>query len=490
MQHIKSHRKKCILLFILANMLCLLFFFFIACATRNAQYINTDAFVKDQNFSAARQEIEANKNSLYPSEDIILYYLDDGVLAFYEGENKESISQLSIADRLMEDAYTKSISQEILSFIINDTVKEYAGNYHERIFTNIFLALNYLQQNNFDDGFVEIKKALNIIQKIQNDNGILYDSYKQSDDSYVPLDEYKTPIIDSAFVRLVSSWVYRADRDISNYEVSLRNYNNAINSQPHLYSSFSPPAYTPEQGYELLSKYEESANVQIIAFTGRVPIKVEKGFSVNTVDGTAIVHAHDEETTLSEYNIIQSNNNSALTAIIKVPDGISFSAKFSLPHLAKYNSNVKKVEVYIDSTIVGHLKKTEDIATIAQAIFESEQNFIYSKTISRVLSKAILSATTTAVASQTDSRIGAIASIAGGLFNNFSEQADIRSARYYPGVIWTGDFLFPDFDLEKEYTVTLVYLNASGKELYRDEKNTNLDPTFSQLNLVSSVFLH
>ncbi len=485
----QSYRRNRTIVLLSCSMLFVLFLSVIACATRNMQYASTDMLVQEQNFSAARQEIEANKSSLYTGEDTILYYLDDGMLAFYDGKNTESISQLSIADRLMEDAYTKSFSQETLSFILNDTVKEYAGEEHERIFTNVFLSLNYLLQNNFDNGFVEMRKALNVIQKIQNDNRILYDSYAQADDAYVSLDEYETPIIDSAFVRLLSSWVYRADRDISDYEVALRNYNNAVKLQPHLYT-FSPPEYDTEQGDEIFSQYTQSANVQIVAFTGRIPIKVEKGFSVNAAEGIAVIHAFDEETILDGYTVAQSNDSSVLTTAIAIPDDITFSARFSLPYIVRYTSEVQEIEVYVDDAMVGTLQKTEDMAAITQAIFESKRNFIYAKTISRVIAKALISTAATQAASQANETAGLFASIAGGLFNNLSETADTRSARYYPGVIWTGDFLLSDIEEAKDHTITIQYINALGQVLYQEEKIATVDSTLNKLNLITSVFLH
>ena len=48
-------------------------------------------------------ELEKNKNKLYTAKDNVLYYMDSGMLSYYECDYLESIDKLSKAEQLIDE---------------------------------------------------------------------------------------------------------------------------------------------------------------------------------------------------------------------------------------------------------------------------------------------------------------------------------------------------------------------------------------------------
>ena len=90
--------------------------------------------------------------------DQVLYNLDAGLLSHYAGDWNQSNKNFSAAEGLIEEYYSKSISQGVSSYFVNDMVVDYAGEDYEDIYTNFFMALNYIQLGNLEDAMVEIRR--------------------------------------------------------------------------------------------------------------------------------------------------------------------------------------------------------------------------------------------------------------------------------------------------------------------------------------------
>ncbi len=456
-----------------------------SCVSRNQAFRDIDLHVMEQDFSKARALIREEKDYLYPDNDAILFHLDDGMLALYENDRKSSIEQLRKAEALMQEAQTKSLSKEALSYIINDTVLEYQGKDYEQLFTNILLSLNYLENNNFDDGYVEVRRAQNIIQRIQNNHQIIYDSFNSSDDAYIKIEEYQLPLIDSALMRLFSSWLYRADVDRSNYEVALRNYKHAVELQPEIYDFLS-------SDHELENSFDKNLmhpSIQVVALTGRVPGLLEKRFSINSVKNGILVSSFQEKS--FSPNARAANSSVQRDAVVfPLPSfGVPINASFALPEIKAFTPIVYEIELVVDGKPIGWLQKTESLENIAVRFFESNIDFIYFKTISRVIIKAVALGIASVEAERQSGDLGRfIADLGSIAFSQLSEKADLRNARYFPSTIWTGDFSLEGYTTGKEYMISFLYYNKQGDILYEETKPIVIRKGASVLNLLSSSF--
>ena len=117
-------------------------------------------------YEAALNSLELEKEELYSETDTVLYNLDSGILAHYSKNWTVSNANFSEAEKLIEYYYSKSITQNVASFFSNDTVIDYSGEEYEDIYTNIFMALNYIQLGKTEDAFVEIRRFDNKLKAL------------------------------------------------------------------------------------------------------------------------------------------------------------------------------------------------------------------------------------------------------------------------------------------------------------------------------------
>jgi uncharacterized protein len=149
--------KKCRKIILLSFFI----YFLLSCATNPAEYREIDDAVDGSKYKAAADEITVRQESrrpLYPEKNAIMLFLDKGLLEYYAGEHKKSSQSLQEAERLIEEAYTKSITANFMSYILNDNTKEYPGEDFENIYINIFNALNYYKRGDLGGALVEIRK--------------------------------------------------------------------------------------------------------------------------------------------------------------------------------------------------------------------------------------------------------------------------------------------------------------------------------------------
>ena len=119
-------RKTYFLVFLLASVLLLT-----SCAT--ADFSNVELSVFREDYEGARKTIEGKKDALYTENDKVLYNLDAGLLSHYAGDWNQSNQNLAQAEGLIEEYYSKSISQGVSSYFVNDMVVDYAGEDYEDI---------------------------------------------------------------------------------------------------------------------------------------------------------------------------------------------------------------------------------------------------------------------------------------------------------------------------------------------------------------------
>ncbi|MEN3014294.1 MAG: hypothetical protein ABDH23_06775 [Endomicrobiia bacterium] len=184
----------------------------ISCATQFTYYTSLKNFISSEEYAKAEALVEENKLKEYGEKSALLYWLDKAIILHYGRKYEDSIVAFNKAEKLAEELYTKSISEEAASFLISDNVKSYYGEDFERIFINVFQALNYLFLYKYEDALVEARKVDHKLKTLQVDyggknvykedafmrylTGLLYESQGEINDAYVSysksLKEYET----------------------------------------------------------------------------------------------------------------------------------------------------------------------------------------------------------------------------------------------------------------------------------------------------------
>ena len=104
--------------------------------------------------AASLLEEKANQ----PGKDQVLFLLDYALAQHQTGNFKESNEAFIEVDRLAEWKDYVSLSQEVGSLFLNDSLIAYKSERFENLLINAYLALNFTLENNFESALVECRR--------------------------------------------------------------------------------------------------------------------------------------------------------------------------------------------------------------------------------------------------------------------------------------------------------------------------------------------
>ncbi|MDR2418355.1 MAG: hypothetical protein LBD79_04810 [Treponema sp.] len=423
---------------------------FFSCASN--QYQRVDELVQDDDYAQSAALIEKDRKSIYRDIDAILYYLDRGMLTHYAADYGTSISLLQDGERAIEAAYTKSITQALGSYLLNDTTIEYGGEDYEDIYINVFNALNYYHQNKLDDALVEIRQMNNKLSFLSTKYGELTTSLQQqalADGANVPPNpDAVTQFSDSALARFLGLLFYRAIGEADDARIDGELLRVAFANAPHVYSYPLPASLA---GDEELAIPQGKARLNVIGFSGLSPIKQEQTLRIPL---------------LISYNYI----------------------KIALPEMLSRRSVVSRIQVEVKGGPRFELELLEDIDAVAKETFKQKQNLIYLKSVIRATVKGVGAATLDVLARESDdASTGLMLGMLGlgaQIFAEASEQADLRVSRYFPSKALVGGVnLEPGI-----YDLRINYYTANGGLIASFNKE-QVPVLENKLNLVEVVCL-
>lgn len=432
-------------------------FFLTSCFTMgDYDYTHINYSLDTGHYQEAYDSVLADSSFIYKDQDEVLLYLDQGILSHYAGEYERSNIELTQAEKKIEENYTKSVTQSISSYIVNDTVMDYEGEVFEDVYTNIFMALNYINMGNIEDAFVEIRRFDNKLRAASAKytdlitEANMESSSSGGDQVTVPHMEFHN----SALARYISMIMYRSRGQLDSAAVDMRYIDSAFASQPKIYN-FSKPKSLAEE----LTVPPNKARLNILAFTGKAPIKIEDTLSLYSSFG-------------------------------------EFYYKLAFPEMIIRPSDVASIQVSLmpatpsdsDTVIQSFsMEPIESINKIAIDTFAQRQALVYLRAMIRSITKAASTAVWSGLANNsTDEGYGAMFSVlhfASILLTETTERADVRSSRYFPGLAWvTGITVDPG-----NYIVNIEYKNHVGATITLEQQNITVQ--LNGLNFVESICL-
>jgi hypothetical protein len=226
--------------------------FIIGCATYYTKNIEFQNYLAQGDFNKAN--IWLNKNTKdSDGKNKLLYYLNRGYVSWILQDYNESNKNFAIAENVIED-YIQNYYLDALTLISNPTIKPYKPEDFEVVMLNYFMALNYLQLNQFEDAIVECKR-INI--KLNQ----LNDKYK----------DHKNRYQRDAFANNLMGIIYESQKDYNNAFIAYRNALEIYETDYKEYFNISVPdqlkidllrtAYLTGFNEEL-KFYEDKFNVQ------------------------------------------------------------------------------------------------------------------------------------------------------------------------------------------------------------------------------------
>lgn len=403
--------------------------------------------VKNGNYELVYSTLEESSKDFYSNHDDILQMLDLGLLAHYSEFPEVAINYLNQAEKLIEENYSKSITQNISSYILNDNVIDYAGEEYEDIYVNLFKCLTFVSTEDYEKAFVEIRrfnnKLKNLSVKYQNQIYKIKEEANFNDDSYNE-ENYKIQFYDSVFARYLSMLLYLYEGDIDSAKIDYNFLVSAFNTQKQLYN-FSFPKQIEENFYTK----KNNVRLNVIAFSGMAPRKKEESIS-NVYYGYKVAFP------------VMYNMTSEVASI----------------KLIAINQSTK--EIYKKD-----FEKIECISNIAVDTFKQRQNLIYTKSIARSLIKASTTAVLGTLKEKNDNEsIFNLLYYSSMIANQLTEVADIRTSKYFPSSVYVSGIDLP----EGNYDIIIDYFSSNGTQIFRKVFN-DYDVSKNKLNLLEAVCL-
>ncbi|MDR0448014.1 MAG: hypothetical protein LBH07_05040 [Treponema sp.] len=420
-------------------------FLVIGCVTTDP-FVPVDHYVDREDFSMGAKTLEEKNKSIYRDKDRVLYFLDRGMLTHYEGDYKESSSLLQQGERAIEENFTVSISQEIGTFILNDTTKEYAGEDYEDIYLNVFNALNYYHRGEMEGAMVEIRRISNKLRDLAVKHGQLMTNAQkmalENGTEIPPNPEAAVNFNNSALARYLGMLFYRGAGNTDSARIDQNQILVAIADTPSIYKNPAPSSIQEE-----LAIPRGMARLNVLSFTGRSPVKKEETMRIFL--GNAWI-------------------------------------KIALPVMVPRPSQVASVTIDFDTGESITLELLEDISAVVTATFAKKKNLIYTKSIIRATTKGIAASVLNTAAKRSKENKGVLSLLGLGtqILAEAGEKADLRVARYFPGKAYVGGInLAPG-----TYSFTITYYN-NNKQVISRRRHENINIRANTLNLMEDVCL-
>src|SRR5690606_7785837 len=138
------------------------------CANRGL--VRYDKVVKratTQDYLEATSYLRAEKADLYGGQSELLYNMDMGLLFHYAGRYDSSIVYFARAADVHDALFTRSVTNEAASLLVNDNARPYRGRPYEILWLRVFQAFNYLAVGNPDGARVEMRQAQLLVDEFR-----------------------------------------------------------------------------------------------------------------------------------------------------------------------------------------------------------------------------------------------------------------------------------------------------------------------------------
>ncbi len=218
--------------------------------------------------------------------DAVLYLLNRGLLLRMTGEFAQSNAAFEEAKTLMERLSAVSVSEQAGALTVNDLMRSYAGEFHERVLLHLFAALNYLDLGQPREARVEILQLDELLEQLDSESlaggafaryfsGLVFDSLGEPDNALIAYRKayqaYRTYPEDAAL---------GVPRQLQQDLVRLTERLGLLEEARRLRREFGMETTAlPEKG---------AGEVALILFSGLAPHKEESHVTVPTEDGVLV----------------------------------------------------------------------------------------------------------------------------------------------------------------------------------------------------------
>lgn len=393
------------------------------CATYTAKMVDLRPQLAAGQWDAALATVDEHAGG----KDMLLAYLERGLILHYAGRYAESNEAFAAAEHTAEALYAISISEQAVSLITNDMQTSYRARPFEMAMVPYFRALNYLGLGLRDDAMVEARKTSLMLAKYVD---ATIKGIARGDTG--ALERTKN----DPFMLYFSGMLYDWDGELNDAFIAYRNAAAAYQDLRGLTGVAVPPslAWDLERvsgrlgfGGELAQlrracpdvfggppapdRVSGTGEVVLLLEAGYVPAKQQVSLNVPIFEG----EAYDDRSYWAWEMAARAGNTYALIDGYKVEYWLSVA----LPTMTARPSTVQRARLRLPGGGVADGVRAHHPAASARVTFDAEYPMILFRTILRGLTKYLA----TKEVEKQDKTLGLLAN----LFNVVTETADTRA---------------------------------------------------------------
>ena len=403
----------------------------VGCGMKTDFYREVEKNLAVHNYAVAMAGLQDNKEA-FGDNNSVLFNLEMGTLLHYSFRFDESTKYFLAAEKEMEELYTKSVTTEAAAFALNDNMLPYEGEDFEKVFVNLFAALNFAQAGDIEGALVEARKVDTKLNQFSRQY------------------EGKNVYHQDAFVRYVMGVLYEAGGEINDAFIS---YRKAYEGYKEYAAQFKTPCPSYLKTDLLRTATQLGFDDERKQFEKEFSLKYTKP---KAKEGSLFFVVHSGRGPIKEENKIK----------VSIPDadGVLHTFTVALPKFKARERIQVRYEVGISGKGITATKMDaelgEYVTEIARKSLDDRLGLIYLKSGGRALLKFLASEAAKKELKKEDDELGNFfKSLAVDLAVGATEAADIRTWRTLPNQVFIVRANLP----AGTYSMTLT-----GHNPYRD----------------------
>ena len=400
---------------------------FTACANKSiTRYESLAPVFENEGCEAAIAEVKKQKDDLYGDKSEFLYYFDLGTLYHYNGNYKESAEAFANAEKIYDDLYTRSVTNEAAAIVTNDNIRPYRARPFEVLALHEMQIMNYLAQKDIDGALVEVNRAqkamTGLYQKDSdktNDNGflrylsaIVYEMAGEPDEAAIAY--YKT-------VKAYDENILNLPKEAREFIIeNLRRADRVedINALK-LDNSIATPKAT--------AAHDLGQEIIVIGYAGHGPILNELRMSGTYVSGGLLNLTYKD----SKTGKTQSTTVNAVP-VEGASNGQTFHISIALPEAYSFRSQVNHFSVSVDNQAIARPEKVVALDKELEMNLKDDFTNTMTRTAIRVVLRTIASQLAKKAMKTDNSLINLFTSIGTDVAQSQLEKADLRIGLFLP----------------------------------------------------------
>lgn len=368
----------------------------------------------------------------------LLYFLESGLIAHYDGAYEKSNSLFDRAERIADKLFTRSLSRELASLVTSDESRHYRGETYELVFINYYRALNYWYLGLPEDALVECRKANLKLAR------------------YTSIDDTPSTYRSDAFIHYVTALFYESEREYNDAYISLKDAEAAYHTFREQFGLAAPDALQQdltrvqgELGYAsttpMVAPAEDRGSGELVVFTelGFIPRKTQEELNLPVYESD-LKRARRGKARHASRQIRDRYHRSH-----RSHSGVDYWLRVALPKLESSRPKTGRVTIAVNGDEVVP-EKAQDLESIARRALQDNEGTVFVRTVARGLVKLAA----TKGAEKKSEWLGFLVN----LFTAATEKADTRSWVTLPNEIRIGRMLLPP----GQHTVTIRTYDRFG----------------------------